>query len=74
MWEKVWVNLYTILYAFYTVICIDRNCRFMWAYLASLMAFLTFHVRCQNIIGHHRVTSLMKHQLEKPFSEQFQLR
>lgn len=33
-----------------------------------------YRKRCQNIIGHHRVMSLMKHQLEKPFSERFQLR
>ena len=46
----------------------------MGAYLSPLMAFLTFHLRCQNITGHHRVMSLMKHQLEKPFSEPFQLR
>lgn len=46
----------------------------MWAYLSSLMTFLIFHLRCQNIIGHRKVMSPMKHQLAKPFSGQFQLR
>lgn len=72
--ERLGQYIYATLDASCAVISSGRNCGFTWACLTSLLAFSTFHLRCQNIIGHHRVMSLMKHQLEKPFSERFQLR
>lgn len=59
---------------FYNLLSHGRNCGLMWAYLSSLTAFLTFHLRCRNITGHRKVMSLMKRQLGKLFSEQFQPR